>query len=93
MNIMDIRVKAINDDSKLKAVASITFDSAFAVHDIKVIEGDNRLFIAMPSKKDGEGTYRDICHPINSETRKIIQDAVIDKYNEILALKAAEEET
>lgn len=82
MNITDVRVKLVDKtDSKMKAIASITIDNEFVVHDIKVIEGDKGCFVAMPSKKDGNGEYKDIAHPINTATRNSIQDAVIAKYN------------
>lgn len=68
----------------MKAVVSITFDNAFVVHDIKIIEGEKGLFIAMPSRKAADGEYRDIAHPINSETRDIVQNAVLQKYEELL---------
>lgn len=80
MKITDIRIRKISDDSKLKAVASITFDDEFVVHDIKIIDGQNGLFIAMPSKRMGEGDFRDIAHPLTSETRNRIKDAILDKY-------------
>lgn len=85
MNITDVRMRIIDNETKMKAVASVTIDGCFAVHDIKVIEGDNGLFIAMPSKKDEEGTYRDVCHPINKETRQLIHTMVIEKYNQVIA--------
>jgi stage V sporulation protein G len=72
------------EDSKMKAVASITIDGEFVIHDIKVIESDKGLFIAMPSKKDGNGEYKDIAHPINTATRNRIQDAVLAKYEEVV---------
>lgn len=84
MNITDIRLRVINNESKMKAVASITIDGCFAIHDIKVIDGDKGLFIAMPSKKDNDGTYRDVCHPVNTKTRQYIQDIVIQKYQQVL---------
>ena len=81
MKITDVRVRIVKkDDSKLKAVASITIDDCFVVHDIKVIEGEKGLFIAMPSRKAADGEYRDIAHPINSETREMIQRVILDKY-------------
>lgn len=86
MNITDVRVRPVEkEDSKMKAVASITLDSEFVVHDIKVIESEKGLFIAMPSKKDGNGEYKDIAHPIKTETRKRIQDAVIAAYEKTIA--------
>jgi len=83
MNITDVRIRKIAEDTKLKAVASITFDDEFAVHDIKVIDGQNGLFIAMPSKKMGEGDYRDIAHPLTSETRNKIKDAILAAYDQL----------
>lgn len=82
MQITDVRVKKINSQNRMKAVASITIDDVFVIHDIKVIESENGLFIAMPSKKNQNGEYKDIAHPINSETRNMIQDSIIAKYNE-----------
>jgi stage V sporulation protein G len=85
MNITDVRVRPVNkEDKKMKAVASITIDGEFVVHDIKVIESERGLFIAMPSKKDGNDEYKDIAHPLNTATRKRIQDAVIAKYEEVI---------
>ena len=81
MNITDVRVRRIATQGKMRAVASVTFDDEFAVHDIKVIEGDQGVFIAMPSKKNANGEYKDIAHPINTEARKKLSDAVIDAYN------------
>lgn len=80
MNITDVRVRKIEKEGKMKAVASITLDNEFVVHDIKVIEGDKGLFIAMPSRKSADGEYRDIAHPINTETRKRLQEIVLDAY-------------
>ncbi len=80
MEITDIRVRKIDKDGKMRAMASITIDDAFVVHDIKIIEGDKGLFIAMPSRKAHDGEYRDIAHPINSETRSRIQNAVLEAY-------------
>ena len=85
MNITDIRVRRINKEGKMKAVVSITFDSEIVVHDIKVIEGDKGLFIAMPSRKTSKGDFRDIVHPINSSSRQRIQNAVLDEYQIALA--------
>lgn len=85
MNITDVRVRPVEKaDGKMKAVASITINGEFVVHDIKVIEGDKGYFVAMPSKKDGNGDYKDVAHPINTATRKTIQDAVLAKYNEVV---------
>jgi len=80
MNITNVRVSRIAKAGKMKAVASITLDDEFVVHDIKVIEGDKGLFIAMPSKKTADGEYRDIAHPINSATRELIQGLILAEY-------------
>ena len=84
MQITDVRVRKVAKEGKLKAVVSITMDDEFVVHDIKVIEGEKGLFIAMPSKKALDGEYRDIAHPINSGTRERIQDLILQKYDEAL---------
>ena len=83
MQITDIRIRKVDKDGKMKAVVSITIDDAFVVHDIKIIEGEKGLFIAMPSRKASDGEYRDIAHPINSGTREKIQKMILDKYNEV----------
>ena len=85
MNITDVRVRKIAKEGQMKAVVSITLDDVFVVHDIKVIEGEKGLFIAMPSKKTADGEYRDIAHPINSATRELIQNKILDAYKEALA--------
>ena len=85
MNITDVRIRKVGEDNKMKAVASITFDDEFVVHDIKVIEGQNGLFIAMPSRKMGEGDFRDIAHPLLSETRNKIKDAILGEYEKLCA--------
>ena len=84
MQITDVRVRKVAKEGKLKAVVSITMDEEFVVHDIKVIEGEKGLFIAMPSKKAVDGEYRDIAHPINSDTRNTIQKLILEKYEQIL---------
>ena len=82
MNITDIRIRLVNkDDSKLKAVASFTIDNAFVVHDVKIIEGANGNFIAMPSKQAPSGEYRDIVHPLNTETREQISSAILSAFD------------
>jgi len=86
MNITDVRVRRVAKEGKMKAVVSITLDDEFVIHDIKVIEGEKGLFIAMPSRKATDGEYRDIAHPINSRTRELIQNIVLEKY------ESAEEE-
>lgn len=84
MQITDVRIRKVEKEGKMKAVVSITIDEEFVVHDIKVIEGEKGLFIAMPSRKAADGEYRDIAHPINSETRDCIQRLILDKYRETL---------
>lgn len=84
MKITDVRIRKINEEGKMKAIVSVTFDDAFVVHDIKIIEGQNGPFIAMPSRKMADGEYRDIAHPINSETRTMIQEAVFAEYEKAL---------
>ena len=89
MQITDVRVRKVTKEGKMKAVVSITIDNEFVVHDIKVIEGEKGLFIAMPSRKAGDGEYRDIAHPINSETRDKIQTIILENYS----AAAAEDDT
>ena len=84
MRITDVRVRKMTQDSKMKAIVSITIDDEFVVHDIKVIEGEKGLFIAMPSKKANDGEYRDIAHPINSDTRDKIQTIILECYEKAL---------
>jgi len=84
MDITDVRVRRVNKDGKMKAVVSVTFDNEFVVHDIKVIEGDKGLFIAMPSRKTVDGEFRDIAHPINSDTREKIQSVILERYQTAL---------
>ena len=85
MQITDIKIRKINTERRMKAIVSITFDDAFAVHDIKVVEGDKGLFVAMPSKRMPDGEYKDIAHPISSEVREVIQTAVLKEYEKALA--------
>ena len=84
MKITDVRVRKITKEGKMKAIVSITIDDEFVVHDIKVIEGEKGLFIAMPSKKATDGEYRDIAHPINQTTRENIQSIILDRYEQAL---------
>lgn len=84
MNITDIRVRKITKEGKMKAVVSITIDEEFVVHDIKVIEGEKGLFIAMPSKKTADGEYRDIAHPINSDTRETLQKKILERFEQAM---------
>ena len=98
MQVTDVRIRKITTEGKMKAIVSVTFDDEFVVHDIKIIDGQNGLFIAMPSRKMGEGDFRDIAHPINSETRSKIQSAIFAQYEKICeieraAAEAAEAET
>ena len=85
MQITDVRIRKVEKEGKMKAVVSITIDEEFVVHDIKVIAGDKGLFIAMPSRKAADGEYRDIAHPINSDTRERIQTLILQKYQETMA--------
>lgn len=82
MQITDVRVRKVTKEGKMKAIVSITIDNEFVVHDIKVIEGEKGLFIAMPSRKASDGEYRDIAHPINSDTRDKIQSLILKAYEE-----------
>ncbi|MCI8548987.1 MAG: septation regulator SpoVG [Lachnospiraceae bacterium] len=91
MQITDVRVRKVAKEGKMKAIVSITLDNEFVVHDIKVIEGEKGMFIAMPSRKAADGEYRDIAHPINSDTRDKIQGIILAKYETTL-LEAEEEE-
>lgn len=83
MQITDVRVRKVSKEGKMKAVVSITFDNEFVIHDIKVIEGEKGLFIAMPSRKASDGEYRDIAHPINSDTRTKIQNLILSEYEKV----------
>ena len=80
MNITDVRVRKISKEGKMKAVVSVTIDDEFVVHDIKVIEGDKGLFIAMPSRRSSDGEYRDVAHPINTSTRERLQAVILEAY-------------
>ena len=91
MKITDVRVRIVKkDDSKLKAVASVTIDNCFVVHDVKIIEGTDDYFIAMPSKKTPEGEYKDIVHPLNSETRALLKDAILAEFKKAREAAAVE---
>lgn len=85
MNITDVRIRKVDKEGKMKAVVSITIDNEFAVHDIKIIEGEKGVFIAMPSRKNAEGECRDVAHPINSDTRTQLQEMIMEKYREEIA--------
>lgn len=84
MDITDIRIRKINLDSKMKAIVSVTFDNSLVIHDIKVIEGIGKLFIAMPSRKTPEGEYKDIAHPITSQMRDNLEASILEKYQSAL---------
>ena len=82
MQITDVRLRKVNSENRMKAVASVTFDNEFVVHDIKVIESQNGLFIAMPSRKTQDGEFKDVVHPLNTETREQIRDIVLKAFEE-----------
>lgn len=90
MQVTDVRVRKVAKEGRMKAIVSITLDNDFVVHDIKVIEGDKGLFIAMPSRRSGSGEYKDIAHPINPETRERIQKVILEHYER--AVEETEEE-
>ena len=90
MNITDVRIRKISAEGKMKAIVSVTFENQFVVHDIKVIEVQNGLFIAMPSRKTPDGEFKDIAHPINTETREQIQKAILDEYEKVKNLDVQE---
>ncbi|HRX13776.1 MAG TPA: septation regulator SpoVG [Eubacteriales bacterium] len=85
MKISDVRIRLVDSDSKLKAIASVTIEDYFVVHDIKIIEGKDNLFIAMPSRKTKEGEYKDIAHPINTETRNAMSETILEAYHKALS--------
>ncbi len=91
MKITDVRVRKLSEEGKMRGIVSVTFDDTFVVHDIKIIEGQNGLFIAMPSRKVNDNEFRDIAHPINSESRNELQEAILKAYDEA-KIKAAEVE-
>ena len=90
VEITDIRVRKLNTEGKMKAVVSVTFDNAIVVHDIKIIDGQEKLFIAMPSRKTPDGEFKDIAHPINAQMRQYLEDAILEKYETALAEETAE---
>lgn len=90
MNITDVRIRKISAEGKMKAIVSVTFENQFVVHDIKVIEGQNGLFIAMPSRKTPDGEFKDIADPINTETREQIQKAILEEYEKVKNLDVQE---
>lgn len=92
MNITDIRIRKTYDNDRLKALVSVTIDGELAVHDLKVISGPERLFVAMPSRKDENGVFRDVVHPISPEARKQLEDTVLSAFEEHIAKQEAEAE-
>ena len=84
MNITDVRIRRMTKEGNMKALASVTFDGEIVIHDIKIIEGENGLFIAMPSRKTPEGEFRDIAHPISREAREVLQKAIFEEYEKVL---------
>lgn len=92
MEITDVRLRRVNTDGRMRAIASMTLDNEFVIHDIRVIDGNNGLFVAMPSKRTPDGEFRDIAHPINSSTRSKIQDAVLTEYHRLGELEVQLEE-
>lgn len=91
MEITDIRVRKMTSEGKMKAIVSVTLDDMLAIHDIKVIEGVEKMFVAMPSRKNAEGEYKDIVHPITSQLRETLQAAILSKYEEVLKEQAADD--
>jgi stage V sporulation protein G len=83
ITVTDIRIKKHDTDNKIKGIVSVTIDDTFVVHDIKIIESENGLFIAMPSKKGSDGKFKDVAHPINTETRNMLQELILEKYKEV----------
>ena len=90
MQITDIKIRKIMTEGRLRAVVSITIDQLIAVHDIKIVQGDTRLFVAMPSRRDENGTFRDIVHPIQPEARQLIEDSILEAYEKQLTLMEIE---
>lgn len=93
MNITDVRIRKISQEGKMKGIVSVTFNNEFVIHDIKIIEGENGLFIAMPSRKTSTGEFKDIAHPINSSARDLIQTAILEKYSAIILEEDSLKET
>ena len=91
MEITDVKIRKIMSEGRLRAVVSLTIDEMLAVHDIKVVQGDERLFVAMPSRKDENGVFRDIVHPISPSARKLFEETILDAYERQLAVMEAEE--
>ncbi len=87
MVITDVNLKILNKDNTIKAIASMTIEDCFVVHNIKVLDVEGNIFVAMPSKKLSDGTFKDLAHPINKETRSLVEKAILDKYNEMLEIE------
>lgn len=92
MDISDIKIRKTMNESRLRAIVSITIDNAIAIHDIKIVQGDERMFVAMPSRKEENGVFRDIVHPISAEFRKEIETQILDYYEEYQKLQTEEQE-
>ncbi|MBE6861615.1 MAG: septation regulator SpoVG [Ruminococcus sp.] len=92
MVITDVKIRKIMTEGRLRAVVSVTIDDMFAVHDIKVVQGDERLFVAMPSRKDENGVFRDVVHPISASARSLFEETILDAYEKQLAMLEAEED-
>ena len=92
MTVSDVRIRRTVQDGRLRAVVSITLDNCIAVHDIRLVQGDDRLFVAMPSRKDESGIFRDVVHPITPEARKLLEDSVLAAYDEHMTRLEAENE-
>ena len=90
MEITDVKIRKIMTDGRLRAVVSVTVDDMLAVHDIKVVQGDERLFVAMPSRKDENGVFRDIVHPISASARRLFEETILEAYEKQLAMTEAE---
>lgn len=93
MEITDVKIRKILSDGRLRAVVSITLDDMIAVHDIKIVQGDERLFVAMPSRKEENGIFRDIVHPISSSARRLLEESIIESYEKQLVEMKEEEES
>ena len=91
MNITDIRIRKVYSENRLRALVSVTIDNDFAIHDIKIIDGPQRLFVAMPSRRDEHGVFRDICHPISSSARSLLEKSIIYSYEQFVAEHPIEE--
>ncbi|SEK62051.1 stage V sporulation protein G [Ruminococcus sp. YRD2003] len=91
MNITDVKIRKMLSEGRLRAVVSVTVDDMLAVHDIKVVQGDERLFVAMPSRKDENGVFRDIIHPISSSARKMFEETILEAYDRQIAMSTADE--